>query len=205
MELASDLLVKAVKYDNDNRKVEALSLYTEGINKLLDVAKSKQQTHTCFQVHFSRKPSLSAELDPTKKQHYHKKIEEFLKRAEVIKQQQASDLAKRKVVSQIHIAENAQGHSYATLFGKYLDSGVREIIIEEPYLGRVFQMYNLLMVIELSVLQCSQLKLIKVITKRGEDPQEQATAFAQIKEDLASKHIKLVVEYSESLHDRSIV
>lgn len=46
MELASDLLLKAVKYDNDKRKVEALSLYTEGINKLLDVAKSKQQTHT---------------------------------------------------------------------------------------------------------------------------------------------------------------
>lgn len=42
MELATELLVKAVKYDNDNRKVEALSLYTEGINKLLDVAKSKQ-------------------------------------------------------------------------------------------------------------------------------------------------------------------
>lgn len=39
MELASDLLVRAVKFDNDNRKVEALSLYTEGINKLLDVAK----------------------------------------------------------------------------------------------------------------------------------------------------------------------
>lgn len=42
MDLATDLLVKAVKYDNDNRKVEALSLYTEGINKLLDVAKGKK-------------------------------------------------------------------------------------------------------------------------------------------------------------------
>lgn len=42
MDQATDLLVKAVKYDNDNRKVEALSLYTEGINKLLDVAKGKK-------------------------------------------------------------------------------------------------------------------------------------------------------------------
>lgn len=48
MEVATDLLVKAVKYDNDNRKVEALSLYTEGINKLLDVAKSKQQNQTGY-------------------------------------------------------------------------------------------------------------------------------------------------------------
>lgn len=40
MESATDMLVKAVKYDCDNRRVEALSLYTEGINKLLDVAKS---------------------------------------------------------------------------------------------------------------------------------------------------------------------
>lgn len=41
MELATELLIKAVKYDNDNRKVEALSLYTDGINKLIDVAKGK--------------------------------------------------------------------------------------------------------------------------------------------------------------------
>lgn len=123
----------------------------------------------------------------------------------MLKQQQASNLARRKVVKQIHLADNASGHSYGSLFGKYLDSGVREIIIDEPYLGRVFQLYNLLMLIELSVLNCSQLKIIKVVTKRGEDPQEQASAFAQITSDLASRHIKFVFEYSESLHDRSIV
>lgn len=60
MESATDMLVKAVKYDCDNRRVEALSLYTEGINKLLDVAKSKNHfvdsatymmlTHTLFQL-----------------------------------------------------------------------------------------------------------------------------------------------------------
>ena len=40
MEKTLELLIKAVKYDNDGRRVEALSLYTEGINKLLEIAKS---------------------------------------------------------------------------------------------------------------------------------------------------------------------
>lgn len=48
MELATELLVKAVKYDNDSRKVEALSLYTEGINKLLEVAKSRIELSQLF-------------------------------------------------------------------------------------------------------------------------------------------------------------
>lgn len=115
-------------------------------------------------------------------------------------------MAKRKIVKEIFIADNATGFSYAQLFGKFLDSNVQEIIIEEPYLGRPFQLYNLLMFIELSVLNCTQLKIIKVITKHGEDPREQATAFSHIKADLQERRqIKLVVEYSESLHDRSIV
>lgn len=124
----------------------------------------------------------------------------------MLKKQQAEDLAKRKIVKQIHVAENATGYSYSQLFGKYLDGAVREIIIEEPYLGRPFQLYNLLMFIELSVLSCGQLKIIKVVTKRGDDPQEQAKALAEIRADLMnSKQIKLDIEYSDSLHDRSIV
>ena len=206
MELATDLLVRAVKYDNDNRKVEALSLYTEGINKLLDVAKGmRRERRQEWLDHHTITNVFAGEQDATKKQHYHKKIEEFLKRAEVLKTQQAEDLSKRKIVKEIHIAENATGYSYQKLFGKFLDGGVREIIIEEPYLGRPFQMYNLVMFIELSVLNCNQLKIIKVITKHGEDPGEQRNAFAHIKSDLDSRQIKLVIEYSESLHDRCIV
>lgn len=45
MQSTTDLLIKAVKYDNDNRKVEALALYFEGINNLLEVAKSKKGIH----------------------------------------------------------------------------------------------------------------------------------------------------------------
>lgn len=124
----------------------------------------------------------------------------------MLKQQQAEDLAKRKVVKQLHINENATGYSYELLYGKYLDSGVREIIIEEPYLGRPFQLYNLLMFLELSVTNCINLKVVKVITKRGEDPREQADAFAQMKDELmTAKKVKFIIEYSESLHDRSIV
>lgn len=148
---------------------------------------------------------VSGEADAVKKQHYHKKIEEFLNRAEALKQLQAADLAKRKVVKQIHIGENSSGNSYGHLFGKYLDDGVREIIIEEPYLGRVHQLYNLVMFVELCVMNCPKLKIIKLITKHGEDANEQRNAFSHIKSDLAAKNIKFVVEYSESLHDRSIV
>lgn len=122
----------------------------------------------------------------------------------MLKEQQAQDLAKRRSVKKVHITENATGFSFVKLFGKYLDSGVQEIIIVEPYLGRPFQMYNLLMFIELSVANCSQLKVIKVETKPGEDPKEQASALSQIREDLASRNIKLLSELNPAAHDRSI-
>lgn len=107
---------------------------------------------------------------------------------------------------EIHIAENSTGHSYDKLFGKYLDGDVQEIIIEEPYLGRPFQLYNLLMFVEMCVAGCPKLRIIKVITKHGEDPKEQETAFSHIRTDLMEiRGIKLVIEYSTSLHDRSIM
>lgn len=123
----------------------------------------------------------------------------------MLKQQQAQDLAKRKVVKEVHLNENGTGYSYEQLFGKYLDGGVREMIIEEPYLGRPFQLFNLLMFIELSVTNCGNLKIVKVITKRGDDVKEQTDAFAHIKSDLQFKDVKFVVEFNEALHDRSIV
>lgn len=39
----------------------------------------------------------------------------------------------------IHILANGTGYSYETIFGKYLDDGVREVALEEPYLREYYQ------------------------------------------------------------------
>ena len=79
------------------------------------------------------------------------KIEGYMTRAEVLKKQIAlpkdpedsvtSSQKASKVATlqhqQIIIEENSTGHSYATLFGKYLNEDVTEIEIEDPYI-RIF-------------------------------------------------------------------
>lgn len=213
MERATELLIKAVKYDNDGRRLEALSTYTEGINKLMIVAKGKY-------IHDYKLPKLlecetyetkdgnsrfTDEPDEAKKRHYHKKIQGFLERAEEVKRLQAEDLNKRKLVKQIYISDDGTGYSYESLFAKYLDSRVREIIVEEPYLGRAHQFYNLVMFLELCCHRCENLKAVKVITK-VENAEEQKIAFSQMEKSLLTiKGTKLIIEISESLHDRSLM
>ena len=39
----------------------------------------------------------------------------------------------------IPIAEGSTGHSYKSLFGKYLDETIQEVSIEEPYIREHYQ------------------------------------------------------------------
>lgn len=137
--------------------------------------------------------------------HYQKKVQEYLIRAEKLKELQREELARRKIVKQVHIAENSKGYSYQTLFGQYLDERIREIIIEEPFLSRPFQLFNLVQLLELLTRKCKDLKVIKVITRKDGDG-EQINAFSHLKQSLqAEKAAKFIVEYSNTLHDRTIV
>ena len=78
------------------------------------------------------------------------RIEQYMTRAETLKKQTAQpknpssqESAKNTLVDakvptlrhqQIMIEENSTGHSYATVFGRYLNDEVTEIEIDDPYI-----------------------------------------------------------------------
>lgn len=60
-------------------------------------------------------------------------------RAEQIKEIYKSQISKGQLVDKRHIIENSTGHSYDTVFGKYLKDDVTEISLDEPYIRENYQ------------------------------------------------------------------
>lgn len=85
---------------------------------------------------------LSDESNAEKKVYLQKKIAEYMSRAEEIKDSVRDKQSRGQIVDKIHILANGSGYSYDTLFGKYLDSNVKEISLEEPYLRDFYQVNN---------------------------------------------------------------
>ncbi|XP_035788754.1 MIT domain-containing protein 1-like [Anopheles albimanus] len=184
--LAVTLLTRAIEYDVVGRKLEALKLYEDGIEALLKESK--------------------AETDPKRKQHYQTKILEYMNRAEQVKELVTRWKSKGVISDKIHIVEGATGYGYRRIFGKYLNEDVREVLIEEPYVRDHYQICNLVMLCELVVSSCRNLKYIQLLTvKDGKNNDEQGRAFETLKENLQKHAIKFVVEYSEHMHDRQVI
>lgn len=83
--------------------------------------------------------SLIDEQIAEKKQHFQKKIDEYMSRAEQIKTLVRDQRSGGQIIDKIHILANGTGYSYETLFGKYLDDNVKEICLDEPYIRDYYQ------------------------------------------------------------------
>lgn len=81
-------------------------------------------------------------MDDNKKKVYLERIHQYIDRTEQIKHRVQSTIAKGRVALNVAIDEDSTGHSYRSLFGKYLNADVKEIIIEESYLLDRYQVYN---------------------------------------------------------------
>uniref|UniRef100_A0A1B0DJ55 Uncharacterized protein n=1 Tax=Phlebotomus papatasi TaxID=29031 RepID=A0A1B0DJ55_PHLPP len=181
---ASDLLLRAVEFDKSGRYMEAVNLYEEGAEGLATMAKNQ--------------------ADSSKKKYLENKIKEYRDRACILKEQILKWSIRGEIKDKIHIVENSKGHSYKSLFGKYLNDVVKEILVEEPYLREYFQLTNLVMFCELAVSSCRNLKYINVRTVSVGG--EQVEAFRQLKDSLkVARGINLNVEFSEHIHDRQII
>ncbi|GAB0099851.1 MIT domain-containing protein [Sergentomyia squamirostris] len=181
---ATELLMKAVDFDKSGRRMEAIKLYEEGANLLARTAQDQ--------------------TDPAKKRHYEAKIKEYRSRAQFLKDQLKKLSSLGEVKDKIHIVENSKGHSYRSVFGKYLNVAVNEILLEESYLEKYHQLTNLVMFCELAVSNCSNLKFISVRTAKSSAP-EQMEAFRQLQESLKEKGISFSVEFVDHIHDRQII
>ncbi|XP_075161914.1 MIT domain-containing protein 1 isoform X1 [Haematobia irritans] len=183
---AKDILIKAVQCDKAGRILEAQQLYQDGIQILMDV--------------------VADETDAAKKKAYYERIKEYIDRAEQIKIRVQKLAETGEIEANIPIDDNSTGHSYKSLFGKYLNDKVKEILIDEPYLNERYQYQNFVAFVELAVKQCIQLTYIRLITKpHPNDTQAQAAIFKQIKDDLLRRNITLDIKFEQTLHDRKII
>lgn len=126
-----------------------------------------------------------------------------MNRAEEVKKLVQKWNTKGEICDKIHIIDGATGYSYRRVFGKYLKTDIKEIIIEEPYLKDHYQICDLVMFCELAVSTCQSLKYIRVTTIH--EPHRQSTQFQCLSESLGKKNIKIAFDYSDNLHDRQVM
>lgn len=60
-------------------------------------------------------------------------------RAELLKSKLKTIYSKGEVIDRILIANGSTGNSYKSLFGKYMDNEIKEILIEDTYVREHFQ------------------------------------------------------------------
>ncbi|XP_061393504.1 MIT domain-containing protein 1 [Musca vetustissima] len=183
---AKDILMKAVQCDKDGRILEAQDLYQDGIQILMEL--------------------VGDEKDTAKKKVYLERIKEYIDRAEQIKLRVQKHMESGEIVANIPIDDNSTGHSYKSLFGKYLNGAVKEILIDEPYFTERYQFQNFIVLLELAVKQCKNLKYVRVVTKPDpKNPAGQNSMMKNIKDDLTQRGITLSIKFEATLHDRKII
>lgn len=107
----------------------------------------------------------------------------------------------------ISIEDNSKGHSYETIVGRFLDSDITHVKVEDPYIRNHNQCQNFLRFCELLVKKCSNLKKIHLLT--GNDARnvtEQKSWLDAIKANIFKGYnVTLDIEFSQTLHDRQIM
>lgn len=103
---------------------------------------------------------------------------------------------------QFHIESDSIGHSFESIFGRFLDEDVDYVEIEDPYIRLYHQCQNLVRFCELLVKKCKKIQTIKLLTVKHNV--EQAKWLNDIFSNLKEHKISLNITYSTTLHDRQI-
>ncbi|KAJ1525629.1 hypothetical protein ONE63_008847 [Megalurothrips usitatus] len=183
----TSILQRAVELDKNQRYTESLVCYEQGLRVLMEVVKNSS--------------------DSTKKMQLRQKMEEYMTRAEMIKKLIEDKKALGEYREQVVIQADSIGHSYHSVFGRFLDSEVTSIEVEDPYIRSFHQCQNFLKFCELSVTNCPNLKAISLVTNTGHSPQEAQDTNSwlnSMKTSLQSHGVTLSVEIRPTLHDRTI-
>ena len=182
---AAKLLTRAIELEQQSKYQPALVCYQEGIDFLFDALK------TC--------------KDTVKRKHYREKLEEYMTRAERVKELVNKLKAAGKYHDQTKIDANATGFCYKIVFGPYLDETVKEVEVEDPYIRSFHQINNFVRFCEIIVLQCINVKKICLLTtKDTEHNSQQTVGLNALCASLQQRNIVLSIDYSPSLHDREI-
>ena len=132
------------------------------------------------------------------------KANEYMDRSEKVHEIIRQEKEKGKYNEQIKIQVDSTGHSYETIFGRFLDSSVDKIKVEDPYIRAHHQIVNFLRFCELCVKKCDNLKSIELLTTSDNNEKEQEAKLTELKNSLKQRSIELTWSFSTSLHDREV-
>lgn len=182
---AITLLTRACELDKSKRYTEAIVCYKEGLQLLLSVVQTIQ--------------------DRTKRTKYREKATEYLDRCESLDVIIRKEKESGKYHEQQRIQAQSTGHSYETIFGRFLDESVSEVTVEDPYIRSHHQIINFLRCCELLVRKCANLKQIRLLTTHDEhNKEDQKKKLGELGASLEKRKISLHLEFSSTLHDREI-
>jgi len=180
------LLKRAVELDMAKRYTESLVCYKEGLQLFLEV--------------------VQAITEKEKKAKYRAKASEYLDRSEKVQEIVAREKELGRYQEHYKIEANTEGHGLQELFGRFLDSSVTLVKVEDPYIRAHHQVINFLRLCELFVRECPALASIRLLTSKcPQQGVEQERKLNELKTSLAGRGVNLVVEFSETLHDRQVV
>lgn len=145
LDAAVSVLTRAVELDQSQSYSEALVCYQEGLALLMNVLKDTK--------------------DDSTKVHYREKMESYIARAEKLKKLVSEQKEAGTFREKINIKDGAVGYSYRRVFEKYLEGNVREVVVEDPYIRNVHQIYNFLRFCELLV-STGTVRDIKLVTSK---------------------------------------
>lgn len=147
MDSATQMLKRAVGLDGLKKYSEAKICYEEGIEMLLK--------------------SIPTLTDQAMKTAVKKKIEGYMERAEELKTFIKTLKKDGKFHEKIEIGNNQRGYSYSTIFSKFIDDKLTEVVIKDAYIRSHHQILNLLRFSELLVRKARNLKNIVLVTGKS--------------------------------------
>ncbi|XP_006817298.2 MIT domain-containing protein 1-like, partial [Saccoglossus kowalevskii] len=92
------------------------------------------------------------------------RINDYMTRAEKLKQHIEDVKTAGQYHEQYHIAKGSTGHSYKTVFSKFIDEFLTEVQVEDPYIRNTHQIYNFLRFCELLVIPPARVRKISLVT-----------------------------------------
>ncbi|XP_034836297.1 MIT domain-containing protein 1-like isoform X2 [Maniola hyperantus] len=184
--VAVDIIKRAVDLDTKERYTEALVVYQEGLQVLNE--------------------KIRAENDENNKTYLRNKIEEHWNRVAAIKELIQKGKEEGNYCEQVHIENDSTGHGYKNLIGRFLDKEVEYVLIEDPNIRSFHQCQNFLLLCELLVKSCDNLRQIQLKTnKDAKSAANQKDWFYNLKTDLQKYGIQLTIIYSDSSYFRQII
>jgi len=181
---AIKILTRAIEDEKNSKFESALVRYEEAIRLLLEVCNG------C--------------VEANKKEHYNKRIKEYISRAEDIKET-VSKMGNTH--TQVVIPENSTKHDYLSIFKPYLEKSVTTVDVEDAYIRNFHQICNFVRFCEMIVRHCDRIKLIRLTTTKDPNDsiaKEQQQHLLTLAKSLTDHDVSLQVTYLKSLHDRQI-